>query len=342
MRNFFILVAAPVVWVLLFSSVSLGYQDYIWVYRDSNYTEEATVFDDGDTVYVKVTNWTTQSTPASVTVTNVDIGNSIDVSVTNSETPEISADPTIFFGKFIVNSWLSDDANDKLRIFDGQKATISADLDNDDKAATAQITAMYIPPAPPNLQAVPVAPKKIKLTWDASNPEDTVVQYNVYRGTSSGGENYTTPIATVSATGPSSYEYTDSGLTAGQTYYYTVKSQDKTGDESESSNEVSATAKQELIIYRTVSKIVRSGSPLSIVFSVSKQADIFITVLNLNGERVREEKILASPGVEIEWTWSGKNMYNTAVNNGVYILLIKAVATDGEEQIKRRVIGVLY
>ena len=342
MRKFYILAVVFVVSILAFSSIAASYQDYIWVYKDSGYTQEATAFDDGDTVYVKITDYITRSTSATVTVTNDGIeGYSINVTVTYEETPTISDDPTVHFGNFVIHSsW--ENLTTELRIFDGQTATITADLDGDGKAATVKIKAVYIPPAPTNLQAVPVAPKKIKLTWCASDPEDTVVQYNIYRGTSSGGENYTTPVATIAANGSSSYTWTDSGLTAGQTYYYTVKAKDGGEDESESSNEASATAKQELLLYRTESKIARSSSSVKIVFSVSRQANVTFTIYNLRQEVIKEQTISASPGTEIEWIWDGKNMYGTVVNNGVYILTIKAVATDGEQQVKRRIVGVLY
>ena len=341
MRKFLILAAVFFVWVLVFSPIALSYQDYIWVYKDPNYTQEATAFDDGDTVYIKVTNYITQSTSATVTVTNGEIGNSINVSVTYLETPSISDDPTIHFGSFVIHSSY-ENLTTELRIFDGQTATITADLDGDGKAATAKITAMYTPPAPTNLQAVPIVPERIKLTWNPSNPEDTVVQYNVYRGTSPGGEDYTAPVATIAADGSSSYTLTDSGLTAGQTYYYTVRAQDGGGSESESSNEASAKVKQELLLYRTESKVARSNSPVKIVFSVSKEANITFTIYNLLGEVVKKETTSASAGTEIEWMWDGRNMHGEFVNNGTYILVIEAVATDGEREIKRRIVGVLY
>jgi len=333
MHKFYLLLVMFAVLILVFPSIVLAYQDHLWVYRDPGYTKEAMAFDDGDTVYVKVTDWITQSTPASVSVTNNIISNSIEVPVSDS------IDPTIYKGQFIVHSGLQ--KNDKLRIFNGQTATIAADLDNDGKSATAQIVALYIPPAPTNLQAIPIAGGKVKLKWNASNPEDTVKQYNIYRGTISGGEDYTTPIATVSAES-ASYKYTDSGLTSEQTYYYTVKAEDKTGDESDASNEASATAEEKLLVCEFKSKVAKSDSPLDIILSVSKDSDISIRIFNLNGEIVKEDSISISPGVDIEWIWQGENMYNQKVNNGVYILVIKAVAADGERQTEKKTVGVLF
>ncbi|MBA7579459.1 hypothetical protein ES708_21330 [subsurface metagenome] len=55
------------------------------------------------------------------------------------------------------------------------------------------------PPAPTNLSATAIAGGSIKLTWTASSPETDVSQYNIYRATTSGGQDYSSPIYTVSA-----------------------------------------------------------------------------------------------------------------------------------------------
>jgi fibronectin type 3 domain-containing protein len=62
------------------------------------------------------------------------------------------------------------------------------------------------------------------------------VTYNVYRGTSSGGES-TTPLNPSQITTTS---YTDTNVTHGTTYYYIVEAVDSAGNSSPS-NEVSAT-----------------------------------------------------------------------------------------------------
>ena len=121
MRKFYIIAVVFVVSILAFSSIAASYQDYIWVYKDSGYTQEATAFDDGDTVYVKITDYITRSTSATVTVINDEIENSISVSVTYLETPPISDDPTIHFGSFVIHSSY-ENLTTELRIFDGQTA----------------------------------------------------------------------------------------------------------------------------------------------------------------------------------------------------------------------------
>lgn len=73
----------------------------------------------------------------------------------------------------------------------------------------------------------------VVLTWDASPTGG--VTYNVYRGTTSGGET-TTPINTAAIT---TLTFTDTNVTPGTTYYYTVEAVDS-GGSSAPSNEATA------------------------------------------------------------------------------------------------------
>ena len=75
---------------------------------------------------------------------------------------------------------------------------------------------------------------QVTLGWTASAG---ATSYNVYRGTTSGGES-TTPIAT----GVTGTSYADTAVTNGTTYYYTVKAINA-GGTSAASNEASATPK---------------------------------------------------------------------------------------------------
>jgi len=100
--------------------------------------------------------------------------------------------------------------------------------------ASNEATITLAPAAPTNLAASAAGLlNQIALTWTASSG---ATSYNVYRGTTPGGES-STPIAT----GISGTAYTDSGLIGGTTYYYTVKAVN-TGGMSAASNEASATA----------------------------------------------------------------------------------------------------
>jgi fibronectin type 3 domain-containing protein len=71
------------------------------------------------------------------------------------------------------------------------------------------------------------------MTWTAST--STVVGYNVYRGTTSGG-----PYVKINSSLITTLTYTDTTVQSGTTYYYVATSVDSSGDESVDSVEVSA------------------------------------------------------------------------------------------------------
>ncbi len=81
---------------------------------------------------------------------------------------------------------------------------------------------------------VAAAQHQVALTWDASS--SSVVGYNVYRGAAASG-----PYTKINSASDVSTSYTDSAVTAGQTYYYLTTAVDSEGVESTYSNEVSAT-----------------------------------------------------------------------------------------------------
>jgi len=73
----------------------------------------------------------------------------------------------------------------------------------------------------------------VNLSWNPSN--SSVVGYNIYRGTKSGG-----PYTKINSALNSGTTYTDSSVTAGQSYYYVTSAVDSDGTESAYSNEVKA------------------------------------------------------------------------------------------------------
>jgi len=112
-----------------------GLLDQIWTYSDSSYTTESVNFADGDTVYIEVSDTVTTGLPKIITVKNNTVGNEISVEL-NEDTP------TIYRGSFIVYSGANDDENDKLSIFTGQSATITADLAGDGIEGTKTINSI--------------------------------------------------------------------------------------------------------------------------------------------------------------------------------------------------------
>ena len=86
-----------------------------------------------------------------------------------------------------------------------------------------------MPPAPPTGLTATAAPAAAVLNW---SPSSGATSYNVKRGTASGGP-YTTLPGSVTTT-----TFTDSGLSAGTTYYYVVTASNSAG-QSGNSSEVS-------------------------------------------------------------------------------------------------------
>ena len=87
-------------------------------------------------------------------------------------------------------------------------------------------------PAPPINLAAAAGNGQVALTW-AATPGAT--SYNIYRGTTAGGESATA----IASTNISTTSYTNTGLTNGTTYYYKVKAVNSNGT-SAYSNEASA------------------------------------------------------------------------------------------------------
>jgi hypothetical protein len=75
----------------------------------------------------------------------------------------------------------------------------------------------------------------VSLSWVAST-SSSVVGYIIYRGSVSGG-----PYTVLNSTPNAGLTYTDTTVTAGQTYYYVVTAVDGSGNESVVSNEVAVT-----------------------------------------------------------------------------------------------------
>jgi hypothetical protein len=108
--------------------------------------------------------------------------------------------------------------------------TVTAAVGAVTKSATVTVTGLT---APSGLTANPLG-KRIVLSWRGSG---SGVTYNVYRGTSPGGES-----ATPYATGVTTTNAVDRGVVSGTTYYYKVTAVGP-GGESAPSNEAHATAK---------------------------------------------------------------------------------------------------
>src|SRR5207249_19888 len=118
-----------------------------------------------------------------------------------------------------------------------------------------------VAPSAPQSLAATVASGSVSLTWapPASNGGAAITGYNVYRGTSPGGESATPIAANVSATG-----FTDTSAVNGTTYYYTVAAVNAAGV-SPPSSEASATP--QATVPAAPSRLVASGGNGSVVLS---------------------------------------------------------------------------
>ncbi len=109
--------------------------------------------------------------------------------------------------------------------------------------ATIGASADTTAPTAPTLR-IDYGASSLTLSWTpATDPDDAVAEYRIYRGASAGGEG-ATAIAAVSGSTPA---YTDTTVAAGQTYYYTIRAYDTSLNGSASSNEVSATVQAKLV-----------------------------------------------------------------------------------------------
>ena len=99
------------------------------------------------------------------------------------------------------------------------------------------ITSVDDPPAAPQNLSATAGAGTVSLDWDDNvEPEGDLGGYNVYRSTTSGSYDFETPLASVTESA-----YVDNDVTNGTTYYYVVKAVDTGSNESDPSEEVSAT-----------------------------------------------------------------------------------------------------
>ncbi|GAH30731.1 unnamed protein product, partial [marine sediment metagenome] len=200
------------------------------------------------------------------------------------------------------------------------------------------------PPAPTNLTATAITDDGIQLTWTASSPETDVSQYNIYRATTSGGQNYSSPTYTVSA---GTTTYTDTSTTDGVTYYYVVRAQDAAGNIETNTNEVSAvagymsTVSEVYIRYQGTARYDLSSSTSRTsptVLANGKIDEIYLKVNLLAGSPLSEStssialyKLVDSEAEEV----SGTQEINQDTSSGELIFHISPVFDPGTDDHSR-------
>jgi fibronectin type 3 domain-containing protein len=105
-------------------------------------------------------------------------------------------------------------------------------------AVSAEEHALTVPAAPSDFAATSISATQINLTWTNSTG-NTVSGYNIYRGTSSGGES-SSPLN--GGTRVTSASYSDNTCVAGTTYYYTIEAVNASGSSMASSETSALTA----------------------------------------------------------------------------------------------------
>jgi len=149
-----------------------------------------------------------------------------------------------------------------------------------------------IPPVAPGPLTATAGPGSVSLDWPDNTTDPDWASFSAYRSTTAGG-GYV-PIAE----GLTSSQYTDTGLTAGTTYYYVVTAKDTSGNESEGSNEASATPSE--------------PPPLSV-----HVGDISVAIVQQGKNYLGRATVLVldqdgnpASGVEVvgDWTWNSTDI----------------------------------
>ena len=162
-------------------------------------------------------------------------------------------------------------------------------------SATVTVSVPTVPSAPQNLKAT-AGNAQVTLSWSApsSNGGSAITNYNIYRGTASGGETLLTTLGNVLA-------YTDTTVTNGQTYYYQVTTVNSVG-ESNRSNEASATPSTA----KTLSVTVVTDKA---TYSRGSYVHITVTVKDATtGNPLRGVSVKVTvyyPNGSVAWTGSG-------------------------------------
>jgi hypothetical protein len=182
-------------------------------------------------------------------------------------------------------------------------------------------------PDAPTLNSATGGDGQVTLQWSApsSNGGSTITSYKIYRGITSGGENLTTPVATVSG---STFSYTDGGLTNGAPYFYKVSAVNSVG-EGPLSNEMSATPQ--------ASSATVPTAPLNLTAAPANGRGIQLSwaaPASDGGSPITGYKVFrgtASGGETLLTTVSGPSFKDTRTSRGAtYYYYVKAVNAVGD------------
>jgi len=168
-------------------------------------------------------------------------------------------------------------------------------------------------PAAPWLEsATALGDNRIQLSWT----QGYAATFNVKRSTYPGG--YTTI-----ATGVTTTTLTDSGLTAGTTYYYVVSGVSATGSEGYNSNEVQATAV--VVLPSTNLRAVGGGRKIDLTWTQSSSSGV-------TKNRIYRWSAQSSSYALLATIHAGTTYTDTSVRrNTAYWYVVTAMRSDGSE-----------
>jgi len=187
-------------------------------------------------------------------------------------------------------------------------------------SAYSSFTTQTLTNAPTQLAAVP-ANGQVTLSWSAPKGTDT---YNIYRGTSPGGED-----ATPLATGVTGTSFVDSSAVNGRQYYYEVTAVDS-GGESAPSAEASATPQAPTGIALPPTNVSATAGDATV--ALVWQAAVGASSYNIYRGTVSGTEVLVASGV------SGPSYGDTGLTDGVtYYYEITSVNQFGESALSSEV-----
>lgn len=188
-------------------------------------------------------------------------------------------------------------------------------------SAAPQVGTTVTPPGPPTGLSASTPTGMIRLTWSA--PTNTggapITSYRVYRGTTPGGENLTTPVGTSTTT-----SFDDTAVTAGTTYSYVVTAVNSAGP-SAPSGEVtatatagSATAPGQPTLSGSLGTAPTGGPAADLQWTIPADGGSPITKYVIIRDGVRLVTLTATPSVPTTYS-------DTTITSGTYAYQVKAV-----------------
>jgi len=246
-----------------------------------------------------------------------------------------------------VNYWTATTGSHTVQAWVDDVNRIAESNENNNKlvASFTVASGVIIPPVPTGLTAT-AGNTQVSLSWGASSG---ATSYNVYRGTTSGGEG-TTAIATATTT-----SFTNTGLTNGTTYFYKVAAVNSAGTSAQS-GEASATPVAGLTpvvqidagstsgvspfvadvdfnsgnMFSSTATVNTSGAsnpaPAAVYQTVRWNSSFTYTIPNLTANAGYTVRLHFA---ELTWTAAGQRKFNVAINGTSVLSAFDIFATAG-------------